>query len=261
MTRIGSTVLGTFIDAIDWDGALARIDGWAAERRSRYVCLCNAHSVVTARSRPALARALDGADLALPDGAPLAWRLRDHGFAGQERLSGPDLMWRYCAFAARIGRSVFLYGASPATLARLEHRLRAAFPTLRIAGSYAPPVRRDVTLLPAGLLQRINASGAGVVFVGLGCPKQEEWMALHRPHLQAVLVGVGAAFDFHAGDLRRASPLVQRLGLEWLARLWREPRRLWRRYLVTNTRYVLYRIREHYFPLPARVLPSDAQRS
>lgn len=237
--RFGHPVLGTFIDALSWDQVLDRIAAWADARASRYVCLCNVHSIVTAADERTLAAALDGSDLSLPDGMPIAIALRRAGFAGQPRLSGPDLMWRYCARAADLGQSIFLYGATDATLAALERCLLEAFPALRVAGRYAPPFRAAVALEDRAVLDRINASGAGAVFVGLGCPKQELWMALHRPHLRAVLIGVGAAFDYHAGTARRAPRWAQQCGLEWAFRLAAEPRRLWRRYLGTNTRFVL----------------------
>jgi N-acetylglucosaminyldiphosphoundecaprenol N-acetyl-beta-D-mannosaminyltransferase len=232
-------VLGAPIDALTWDEALSRLHIWARARESRVVCICNAHSVVTASSDTRFAQVLAGADLCTPDGAPVAWMLRRLGHAGQQRINGPDLMWRYCAAAAARGESVFLYGGNPATLQRLQQRLCAAFPGLVIAGAVSPPFRPLTPLEEQDTVAAINASGAGTVWVGLGCPKQELWMHAQRGRVQAVMVGVGAAFDYHAGTVRRAPPWMQRAGLEWLHRLASEPRRLWRRYLVTNTRFVL----------------------
>ena len=237
-------VIGVSIDVLGWDQAVARIAAWGMQRASRVVCICNVHSVVTARQDPAFAQALEQADLATPDGAPVAWMLRRLGHAGQARINGPDLMWRCCADAAARGLSVYLYGGTDEVLARLQQRLRAAFPGLQIAGAASPPFRALTADEDAAAVAAINASGAGVVWVSLGCPKQELWMHAHRGRVQAVMVGVGAAFDYHAGTMPRAPLWMQQAGLEWLHRLGSEPRRLWRRYLVTNTLFVLAAARQ-----------------
>lgn len=237
-------LLGVPIDALDWPGVLDRIAGWAARRESRMVFLCNVHSVITARSNAAFGAALQGCDLATPDGAPVAWLMRRLGRAGQARINGPDLMWRYCEQAAQRGESIYLYGGSPNSLHLLQQRLRGAFPALRIAGAHSPPFRAITAQEDEADVRDIVASGAGTVWVGLGCPKQELWMAAHRSRIPAVLLGVGAAFDYHAGTLRRAPVWMQRCGLEWLYRLGKEPRRLWRRYLHTNSVFVLGALRQ-----------------
>ena len=237
--RSGANVLSTFIDAIDWDQALARLATWARLRESRYVCLCNVHSVVTADSDTKFHDVLAGADMALPDGAPVAWVLDKSGFEGQQRINGPDLMWRYMKVAEELGQSVFFYGSTHHTLGKLEQAVRKHFPTLRIAGMISPSF--DMPNRPeddAAHVEAINRSGAHVVFVGLGCPKQEAWMAEHKGRVSAVMIGVGAAFDYHAGTLRRAPVWMQNHGLEWLYRLVSEPRRLFKRYLITNSVFV-----------------------
>ena len=244
--RYGARVAGAFIDAVDWAGCLDRIFAWAARRESRYACLCNAHSVVTARRDPAFGRSIDGADLAVPDGAPVAWRLEALGYPGQPRISGSELMWKCCGRAAGEGIPVFLYGGRPETLRRLSARLARDFPRLRIAGCFAPPFRPLTSSEEDQIARAIDESGAGIVFVSLGCPKQETWMAAHRGRIRAVMVGVGAAFDFHAGTSRRAPRWMQRAGLEWLHRLLSEPRRLWRRYFVTNTLFLAYLLAESF---------------
>lgn len=242
--RRGARILGAFIDAVDWDAALQTINRWGGARQSRSVCVCNAHSLVTARRDPAMREAIEAADLATPDGMPVAFMLRRLGFAAQQRINGPDLMWRYCAVAAHSGVPVFFYGNTSATLDALRLRLAAAFPQLVIAGMEAPPFRPLSADEESEAAARINRAGAGVVFVSLGCPKQELWMARHRGTVDAVMVGVGAAFDFHAGTLRRAPAWMQRHGLEWLHRLCSEPRRLWKRYLVTNTLFLAGALRQ-----------------
>jgi N-acetylglucosaminyldiphosphoundecaprenol N-acetyl-beta-D-mannosaminyltransferase len=178
------------------------------------------------------------ADLAAPDGAPVAWMLRRLGAPGQPRVSGPELMLDYMAHAAASGERVFLLGSTPQTLALLQERLRARWPALHIAGAVSPPFRALTADEDSVLVEQIAASGAGTVWVSLGCPKQERWMAVHRGRVPAVMLGVGAAFDFHAGTLARAPLWMRRVGLEWLHRLASEPGRLWRRYLVTNTLFL-----------------------
>jgi N-acetylglucosaminyldiphosphoundecaprenol N-acetyl-beta-D-mannosaminyltransferase len=160
--------------------------------------------------------------------------LRQLGAPEQRRLNGPDLMWRYLALEAPKGGKVYLYGATETTLDRLRARLGREFPGLQVVGAESPPFRPCTPTEDAAQVDRINSSGAHVVFVGLGCPKQEFWMAQHRGRINAVMIGVGAAFDFHAGVQARAPEWMQHHGLEWAYRLVREPRRLWRRYLLTN---------------------------
>lgn len=237
-------VLGARIDAVAWAAALDRLLGWALARESRYVAICNVHVVVTASQDAGYRAVINGADMATPDGAPVAWMLRRQGFAGQPRISGPDLMWALCERCAAEDVSVYLYGSTEATLAALQARLAAVFPALAFAGAESPPFRPATTVEDAATVQRINCSGAGVVFVGLGCPKQEKWMAAHKGRIKAVMIGVGAAFDFHAGFVRRAPHWMRQNGLEWLHRLASEPRRLWKRYLVTNTLFIIGAVRQ-----------------
>lgn len=240
LDRTGATVIGSHIDALGWNACLNRVLAWASRRESRYVCLCNAHAVVTARREPEFGRTIDAADLAVADGAPVAWRLRTLGFRGQPRMNGPDLMWKCCERAAREGLSVFLYGGTANALRRLSAYLAREFPRLQLAGCYAPPYRPLTPEEDAHVTRAIEDSGAQIVFVGLGCPKQEAWMAAHRGRINAVMMGVGAAFDFHAGTVKRAPRWMRDAGLEWLHRLCSEPHRLWRRYLVTNTLFIVY---------------------
>jgi N-acetylglucosaminyldiphosphoundecaprenol N-acetyl-beta-D-mannosaminyltransferase len=238
--RSGSVaLLGTPIDPLSWEQALGRILRWASARQSRMICLCNVHVVVSARHDEALAQALQLADMSTPDGAPVAWLMRKIGWPEQQRISGPDLMWRLIAEAVRLQLPVFLLGSTETTLARLTQRLQQVFPDLQIAGMLSPPFRQLSATEDAQMVEIINNSGARLLFVGLGCPKQEIWMAAQRDRVQAVMLGVGAAFDYHAGVLPRAPQNWQRLGLEWLYRLWREPTRLIKRYLVTNSLFLL----------------------
>lgn len=232
-------VLGVQIDVLDWDSAITRLLGWGRLQESRYVTICNAHVVVTASRDDAYRQVIDSADMATPDGTPVAWMLRRTSFSGQSRISGPDLMWTLCERSAAEGLPVYFFGSTEETLSALNKRLQAAFPSLRVAGIESPPFRKLSAEEDYSSVERINASGACIVFIGLGCPKQERWMAEHRGKVNAVMIGVGAAFDFHAGTLKRAPKWMQDSGLEWLHRLASEPRRLWKRYLVTNTLFVI----------------------
>ena len=240
----GAAVLGTRVHAVSLELCVERMVAWAMHAESRYVCACNAHSLVSARLDADFARALARADLCVPDGAPVAWRLRGRGFARQARVSGPDVMLRCCARAAEAGLPVYFYGSTADRLGGLVLALRARFPALRVAGAYAPPFRSLSAAEDAQVQRAIAESGARIVFVGLGCPKQEAWMLAHRDALPAVMLGAGAAFDFLAGAQPRAPLWMQRTGLEWRHRLCSEPRRLWRRYLITNTLFLAWSLRE-----------------
>lgn len=182
--------------------------------------------------------------MATADGAPVAWMLRRLGFTGQPRVSGPDLMWMLCERCAALSMPVYFYGSTPATLDALALRLGQAFQGLRVVGMDSPPFRALSEAEDAQMAERINQSGAAIVFVSLGCPKQEAWMAAHRGRVNAVMIGVGAAFDFHAGMVTRAPLWMRENGLEWLHRLLSEPRRLWRRYFVTNSLFILGAMRQ-----------------
>jgi N-acetylglucosaminyldiphosphoundecaprenol N-acetyl-beta-D-mannosaminyltransferase len=234
-SRHRERVLNAMIDVITWPDALQTIHSWASRHESRYVCVCAVHSVVTATQDPEHERIINEADLACPDGAPVAWILRRLGHSRQQRINGPDLMLKYCEQAASRGESVFLYGGAAETLERLQAALRKRFPKLKIAGAISPPFRALTVAEDDEIVATINASKAGTVWVGLGCPKQERWMAAHRHRVQAVMIGVGAAFDYHAGTIKRAPPWMQNHGIEWLHRMASEPRRLARRYLQTNS--------------------------
>lgn len=240
-------VLKAAIDTVSMASACAGVLAWAKAFESRYVILANAHVVVTATQDAAFGAVVNGADMATPDGAPVAWLMRKLGHADQRRVSGPDLMWDLLARCAAEGVGVYFYGSTPGTLALLRERVMVSFPALRLSGMESPPFRALTPEEDAAAVARINQSGVGVVFVGLGCPKQEFWMAEHRGRISAVMLGVGAAFDFHAGTVSRAPAWMRNNGLEWSHRLVNEPRRLWKRYLLTNTLFVLGAVRQLVF--------------
>jgi N-acetylglucosaminyldiphosphoundecaprenol N-acetyl-beta-D-mannosaminyltransferase len=233
------SVLGVPIDTVSFGAAQDRVMAWGHARQSRYVVLANVHVTVTASREPAFGAVVAAADMATPDGAPVAWMLGKLGKLPQERVSGPDLTWALLGRCEREQLPVYFFGSSRETLSLLAERITATFPTLVVAGYEAPPFRPITPQEDLESVERINTSGAGLVFVGLGCPKQEHWMLAHRGQVNAVMLGVGAAFDFHAGTVSRAPEWMRANGLEWLHRLASEPRRLWKRYLVTNTLFIL----------------------
>ena len=211
-----------------------------------YFCHAAVSSVMNARRDPAVRAALNGATMTLPDGQPLVWALRSLGEVIDSRVYGPDLMLAACERSVRTGASHFLYGGRDRSVTRdLEQKLRERFPGIGIAGGWAPPFRELTTTERGEVAELINSSGAEVIWVGTGSPRQELWMAQMRPLLRApVLVGVGAAFDFHAGRVPQAPGLMQRHGLEWLFRLSREPRRLAPRYLRDNPAFIAAFLRQ-----------------
>jgi N-acetylglucosaminyldiphosphoundecaprenol N-acetyl-beta-D-mannosaminyltransferase len=233
-------VLGVPLAVTDYGAVLDWMAAVVAARRRVWVTAAAVNLVMSARENPAAGRALRDATLVVPDGQPLVWALHLLGHPAATRVYGPDLMALHCARAAEDGTPVYLYGGrEESALELLTRRLRERYPGLVIAGGHAPPFRPLTTEEQDRVAADINGSGAGVVWVGTGQPKQEMWMSAMRPRLEApVLVGVGAAFDFHAGLVPQAPPWMGRHGLEWTYRLAREPRRLWRRYLRYNPLFV-----------------------
>ena len=234
-------MLGTALALTDYDGALDWMDAAVEDGRGGYVCVAPTHTVVASHDDPELRAAVRGAGLTVPDGQPLVWALNLLGHPLSDRVYGPDLMDKACARAVRTGRRMYLYGGrSEPALLQLTRNLELRHPGLQIAGGYTPPFRPLTAEEEETVVADIRRSGAEIVWVGIGVPKQEKWMARMSERLDGcVLVGVGAAFDFHAGLIPQAPPRMQRLGLEWLFRLVHEPRRLWRRYLRYNPRFVV----------------------
>ena len=232
-------VLGIPLALTDDRGTMDWMDATIASGGLASVSAAAVHLVMVAQEDPETLQALRDT-LVVPDGQPLVWALRALGHAEASRVYGPDLMARYCARAAITGTPMYLYGGrSRGALVELTLRLRQRYPGIRIVGGYSPPFRALTAQEERWVADDINASGAAVVWVGTGQPKQEKWMAHMRDHLRApVLAGVGAAFDFHAGLVAQAPSWMQALGLEWSFRLAHEPRRLWRRYARYNPRFV-----------------------
>ena len=232
-------VLGVGVSAITMADALATIDRWIATRAPQYVCVTGVHGVMESQVDPSLREIHNQAGLVTPDGMPLVWLSRLHGHHHVQRVYGPDLMLACCEASIRNGYRHFFYGGGPGVAQRLAKRLGERFHGLQVVGTWTPPFRDLTTAEEEALIDRIASSKPDIVWVGLSTPKQERWMSRYIGRLPAaVLIGVGAAFDMHAGLKPQAPRWIQRSGLEWLFRLATEPRRLWRRYLTNNPRFV-----------------------
>jgi N-acetylglucosaminyldiphosphoundecaprenol N-acetyl-beta-D-mannosaminyltransferase len=236
-----TSVLGVPLALTDYERTMDWMDATVQARGKGYICVAATHTVVACQDDPELAAAVHGASLVVPDGQPVVWAMNALGHDLSSRVYGPDLMARYCERSALTGARMFLYGGrNQGALVQLALNLRRLYPGLQIVGGYSPPFRTMSEEEREAVVAEINHAKPDVVWVGIGVPKQEKWMASLRARLDApVLVGVGAAFDFHAGLVPQAPSWMQSSGLEWLYRLLQEPRRLWRRYLTYNPRFVL----------------------
>ena len=233
-------VLGMRVDSVTPAQALAKVEEWAGQARPRIVCAANVHMVMEAFDHPLFRAQVNGADLVLPDGVPTVWALRALGLPCPRRVRvTPDWLRDLFAMLERRGFVLSLYGGAQATLDTFAAQLATHYPLLRIGAVIAPPFRPMTADEDADAVRRIVTAETDVLFTGIGCPKQERWMADHRDSLECVMIGVGAAFDVFGGRTRQAPAWMRERGLEWTYRLLCEPRRLWRRYLVQNPRFVL----------------------
>ena len=231
-------ILGMRVDGTSYEDTTKRVISWAMSGEYRYVCAANVHMVMEAYGSEDFRNIINKADIITPDGMPLVLLLRLLGEKKQLRVYGPTLMKHICEASAQDGISIGFYGGKPETLKALVHNLTDQIPNLKIGDAYSPPFRPLTLEEDETLITEINSSGTQILFVGLGCPKQEQWMFAHRNRVKAVMVGVGAGFDFFAGTKKQAPQWMMRIGLEWLFRLCMEPKRLWRRYLYNNPRFL-----------------------
>jgi N-acetylglucosaminyldiphosphoundecaprenol N-acetyl-beta-D-mannosaminyltransferase len=245
-------VLGVRVSAADLDSAVEEISGWIERGERHYVCVTGVHGVMESQDDDELRGIHNRSGMTTADGMPIVWAGRWAGLPQTSRVYGPDLMLALCARAAERGWTSYFYGGDTGVAPRLAQRLTARFPGLRVGGMCTPPFRSLTESEDAAEVASMNAAAPDIVWVGLGTPKQERWMASHVNRVDApVMIGVGAAFPIHAGVLRQAPRWIQRSGLEWLFRLAVEPRRLWRRYLSNNPRFVIEvaRRRPHQVPV------------
>ena len=235
-------VLGVSIHMLQMPQVLDIVEGWIQDRdRCRFIVATGMHGVMEARRRSTFKELLNSADLFLPDGISLVWAARLRGLRHQNRVCGSDLLWEFCRLAEQKGYKVFFYGDTEDTLQDLTTRLKQVFPRLSIAGVHSPPFRALTPEEDEQEVKMLNESGADVVWVGLGLPKQEQWMFDHKERLSVpVLVGVGAAFKFVSGRETRAPAWLGDRGLEWLWRLAHDPKRVWRRVLFDGPRFIFH---------------------
>lgn len=240
--HVSFRVLGARVDAVQIPSVIAQMERWIEDRTAgRFITVANTHVVMQAQQDTSFKEVINSADLCVPDGMPLVWcgRLRGHSLG--RRVYGPELMLTFCRETTAKGYRHFFYGGDSGVPERLAASLRQACPGICVAGTFSPPFRRLSPKEDAYIVQMIHRAAPDVLWVGLGAPKQEKWMREHRDRLNVpVLVGVGAAFDFHAGTKRQAPPWMREHGLEWFFRLFQEPQRLWRRYLVNGPQFVFY---------------------
>jgi N-acetylglucosaminyldiphosphoundecaprenol N-acetyl-beta-D-mannosaminyltransferase len=235
-------ITGVRVDATDYASAARLILAWAGERRSCYVCAAAVNNIMEARRSAAYGVVMRNAALVTSDGMPLVWMLRALGVRDASRVYGPDLTPAVLRAASAEGIGVGFYGGTPEVLDGLLAYCKKHFPALKVAYAYAPPFRELSEAEDRCVTEAITGSGVRILFVGLGSPKQDRWMHEHQGRVDAVMIGVGAAFDFLAGAKRQAPKWMRRSGLEWLFRLATEPRRLWRRYLSQNPRFAMLAI-------------------
>jgi N-acetylglucosaminyldiphosphoundecaprenol N-acetyl-beta-D-mannosaminyltransferase len=239
-----SNLISSPISVLNMSDTRSLVLQLAHDSMNSFVCIANVHMVVTAKNNERLRSAMEEAAIVTSDGMPLVWELKRQGYKKAERVSGPDLMIELCEKTQSEDIPIYFYGGSPSVVEVMRGKLIERFPELKIAEIESPPILPEQPEVDQTVVDRIKASGARIVFVGLGCPKQELWMHAYSPHIPAVLIGVGAAFDFFAGSVKRAPLWMQKSGLEWFYRLCSEPRRLWKRYLVSNSLFIWYWLKE-----------------
>jgi N-acetylglucosaminyldiphosphoundecaprenol N-acetyl-beta-D-mannosaminyltransferase len=232
-------LLGVHVSAVNMHRALAIMEAWIAQGETHYVCVMGVHGVMESQQDRSLGQIHNAAGLVTPDGMPLVWFSRLRGFRDTSRVYGPDLMLAMCGRSLAGGYWHYFYGGGEGVSERLSKKLQEKYPGLQVVGAYSPPYRELTEAEDTQIVNLINGAAPHIVWVGLNTPKQERWMATHRMKLTApVLIGVGAAFDFHAGLKKQAPRWMQHSGLAWLFRLGSEPRRLWRRYLINNPKFI-----------------------
>lgn len=231
-------VVSLFPDVVNHDSIIEKIADLVEQGNGGYVCFSTVHMVMESHDDQTFGAKVNAADLIVTDGMPLVWMQKIQGRKQASRVRANDLMISLCAYASRENLKVGFYGGRQEVIDGILKRAKNDFPNLQITYAFSPPFRPLTQEEDAEIIRKINESGTQILFMGLGCPKQENWMAAHKEKLKAVMLGVGASFDFYAGNVKESPEWMGRLGLEWLYRLTQEPKRLWRRYLVLNPRFM-----------------------
>ena len=231
-------ILKTNINVTNMSDTIKYIGGHLDDLRGKYICVSNVHTTVMSYENEEYRKIQNGAAMALPDGAPLSSYSRRKGYKQAQRVTGPDLMLELFAISKEKGYRHYFYGATEETLQSMKEVLERDYPGIQIAGMYAPPFRALTPQEDSQIVAKINEARPDFIWIGLGAPKQEEWMYQHMGQLQGVLIGVGAGFDYLAGYIKRAPRWMQRMSLEWLYRLLQDPKRLWRRYFTSNVKFI-----------------------
>lgn len=237
-------ILKTNISVTNMSDTIAYINAHIEELRGKYICVSNVHTTVMSYENEKYRIIQNSAAMALPDGAPLSSYSRKKGFKEARRVTGPDLMLELFRVSPQRGYRHFFYGATPEILEAMKKNMSKEYPDTVIAGMYSPPFRKMTPDEDDTIVKMINNTQPDFVWVGLGAPKQEEWMYEHMDKVNAVMIGVGAGFDYLAGEIKRAPQWMQKLSLEWIYRLLQDPRRLWKRYLTTNMKFIRFTRRE-----------------
>lgn len=240
-------ILGVHVCVTNMNEVVSIIKKHIEELRGKYICVSNVHTVVMAYENSEYRKIQNNAAYVLPDGKPLSIVSRKRGYAEAERVAGPDLMQELFKDAQQNGTELkhYFYGGSKETIEKLQENLKKNYPNLKVAGYFSPPYRALNQKEDEEVVKRINESGADILWVGLGAPKQEYWMSQHEGRINSIMLGVGAGFDFHAETVKRAPEWMQRHCLEWLYRMLQDPRRLFKRYAATNGKFVRLVLREN----------------
>jgi N-acetylglucosaminyldiphosphoundecaprenol N-acetyl-beta-D-mannosaminyltransferase len=231
-------VVSLFPDVVTHDATIAKVAELVESKRGGYVCFSTVHMTMEAHDDAEFASKVNDADLIVTDGMPIVWMQKLQGRKGASRVRANDMMIALCAFAETNNLSVGFYGGRQEVIEKMVERAQNDHPNLKIAYAFSPPFRASTESEDAEITNEINRKQPDILFMGLGCPKQENWMAAHKEKLTAVMLGVGASFDFYAGNVRESPEWIGKLGLEWLFRFTQEPRRLWKRYLILNPRFL-----------------------
>jgi N-acetylglucosaminyldiphosphoundecaprenol N-acetyl-beta-D-mannosaminyltransferase len=235
------------VDVTSYPHASGQIMKWSLFEAGKYICVSNVHMCMESFDNPDFCRVVNGADLVVPDGKPLVWAQKLLGEEKAAQVRGSDLLLTVCKAAEKAKIPIGLYGGTEKSLSDFIQFLKSVYPDLSIPFANSPPFREVTQEEDAGYIKAINASGIRILFVGIGCPKQEKWMAGHKDKLRCVMIGVGAAFDFFSGQKKHAPRWMQKAGMEWMFRLAGDPKRLWKRYLKHNPRFVFYFLKQFLF--------------